>query len=221
MKDWVSGTNRLRGSKNRASYFAAHVQKRILTCLEKQSAGRKGQAAKTEVHLLDYGCGDCALTGCIDIRQAKISACDITDAYISEQDKRKFSFTLVQDLLSSADGEKFDVVYSFGVVQYLTGRELEVLNLELRKHLKKDGVIVHCNILDIKKLFEYYKKPTGLWTGLKFIIGGGLRSLLTKEIWADGSRWHDVANLAAATGFRVEILQGYSPERTDLVFWCT
>jgi 2-polyprenyl-3-methyl-5-hydroxy-6-metoxy-1,4-benzoquinol methylase len=210
VKSWLTGENRLRGSRNASNEFALHILRRITELYSEDTVSK--------LDILDFGCGDALIAEKISQNVAGIKICDITDAYLSSDRRENFDFCLVDDLLTKYSKQKFDVIYSFGVIQYLNVPNYEQVMLSLRHLLKPDGFIIHCNILDRHKMFEYYHRPTSLKKMLKFIVSGGIRSYLTNQIWNDGSRWHDIHVLRNISTLNSFALPGYSGERTDLIF---
>lgn len=209
MTGWISGENRLRGDNSPVQKFADHVQMRI--CRGKKLTGIQSMS------ILDFGCGDAAISEIIGTRCQKIQVCDITDAYITKERYNNFNFCLVEELEKKHDVEVFDMIYSFGVVQYLSTDEFALLNTRLLSLLQPGGAIIHCNILDRGKMFDYYHRPNNIKNIFRFFASGAFRSVLTGRIWSDGSRWHNVSKLQALCQVQNYVLPGYSRERTDLV----
>ena len=210
MNDWLNGENRLRGSKSATSKFAEHVLNRIKTVGETNNI--------SNLRVLDFGCGDALLANVLSEDINCIKICDITDAYLTQNNAKKFDFCLVDNLTKKYSAETFDVIYSFGVIQYLSVPEFQNSMHILETLLKSGGHIIHSNILDRKKFFNYFNKPNSAKNILKFIVSGAPRSFVTGKIWDDGSLWHHVDVLKKTTMLRSIMFPGFSSERSDLVF---
>lgn len=210
MNNWLTGKNRLRGSKDASSDFSRHILKRLRELYTEETL--------SNLHILDFGCGDALISEKISQNVAEMKICDISDAYLSMEKMERFGFCFVHDLLKNHPREKFDVIYSFGVIQYLTITDYENIMNNLNYLLKPGGYIIHFNILNKHKIFNYYQRPNSLENILKFIVGGGMRSYLTDRIWNDGSRWHDIRLLQNASKLDSIDFPGYSKERTDLIY---
>ena len=210
MKDWVNGKNRLRSTKSDPADF----QKHLIEVLKAHSERKISNSI-----VLDVGCGDGALSLKISEVVKQVHCCDITSAYIALEFQEKLEFELISRLEVKYQPRFFDCIYSFGVVQYLCKEEFDNLNSRLFNLLKPGGVIVHANLLDKGKIFNYYNKPNSLVNVVKLIVSGALRSIITDRIWNDGSRWHVISKLCKDIEYKYIITNGFSDERSDIIIF--
>ncbi len=215
MKDWESGKNRLRGSKANFIKFADH----LIGSIEKNSSNKISEKSL----FLDIGCGDGQMLNYIinfyNLESA--NGCDISDFYINKEEFKKIKFKKISKSKLQYEDESFDIVYSFGVLQYVKTKDLPNFLTESYRVLKKGGICLHCNMLDKNKIFKYHYNPRlGFKELISFTFFGGLRAYITNKQWNDGSFWHKYKNITKSFNQEnnIFIKDGFSSERSDIFF---
>ena len=215
MKNWESGKNRLRGSKANFAKFADH----IISSIEKNSTNKISHKSS----ILDVGCGDGQMLNYIinfyNLESA--NGCDISDFYIDPKKFKKIKFKKISNSKFQYEDESFDIVYSFGVLQYVKTKDLANFLKESYRVLKKGGVCFHCNMLDKNKIFKYHHNPKLVFKELiSFTFFGGLRAYITNKQWNDGSYWHNFKNMTKSfnQANKIYLKDGFSSERSDIFF---
>lgn len=160
--------------------------------------------------VLELGCGDGALFEFLGIDSAKYTGVDFSPALLSRFRNRHGEIDLHQeDLLGFLEkcGGEYDIIFSYGVLQYLAPGDVKALFNMQRRLLSNGGKCVHLGIpvSEMRGVFH-----SGL--GSSEAIGGSRRTLLKKVkswIMSRIGYWHDIPSLfekSNAAGFDTRVV---------------
>lgn len=108
--------------------------------------------------ILEIGCGDGALLKFLPITAEQYVGVDFSDSLLKKF-KKTYTDYKVQNIGGTeyldSTKEKYDVIFSFGVLQYFNEQQLKELSELQKKHLNKGGFAFHFGvpIVENKKLF--------------------------------------------------------------------
>lgn len=158
VENWfdAASNNDLRGLNNAKGLLS--YLKYIELYLDLESSSNK--------YILDFGCGDGILLRMLAQKypQHKFHGIDISSVLIEKAHAREkvsnLSFSVLDPSTVECNPslEKYDLIFSFSVLQYIPTNKISSLHQNLFKMLKSKGRIIHLSVPDIKNRFKILKQ---------------------------------------------------------------
>lgn len=106
--------------------------------------------------------------------------------------------------------QKFDIIYSVGVMQYLTDKVIKTLNSTMCKLLNKNGIIYHASIPDYRRRWLHRLDRAFIWHDYK-------RALPKYDFVDSYSRWIKPISFESNEYKTVYVTPSFRPERFDVI----
>lgn len=166
--------------------------------------------------VLEIGCGNGAIFTHLDIDPKKYTGVDFSDSLLEQFSRRGENLKLVkQDALGflRSATDKYDVILSFGVLQYLSGKELDELFRLQAKALKQDGLCAHFG-LPVTDLDAPFYKGLGSSHALSRTRPRGLLKQAVSRFRNRIGHWHSISDL-----YRQSRAAGYSTRIVSNIYY--
>lgn len=166
--------------------------------------------------VLEIGCGNGAIFTHLDIDPQKYTGVDFSATLLEQFDKRRKDLKLVkQDALGflRSTTDKYDVILSFGVLQYLTTQELDELFQLQTKALRQGGLCAHFG-LPVTDLDAPFYKGLGSSHALGNIRPRGLLKQAVSRFRNRIGHWHSISDL-----YRQSQAAGYSTRIVSNIYY--
>lgn len=161
--------------------------------------------------VLELGCGDGALTQHLGVDQSGYTGVDFSSSLLEKFQQRMPGFNTIQVDASeyvATCQDKYDVVFSFGVLQYFDEADLKALFQAQFELLNVDGYAVHFGV-PVKELKQVFNSGQGTQQQ-RFKTRAAYKRIVS-NYFSNIGHWHKlekILNISESTGFETNIHGG-------------